>query len=638
LLGPVGTGAYRSDKTNGIESGSKVNRTHLILPNDNQFYNINVIDANSNSGGFKCLPTENLTKRYDRLVNDQGQLTKGVEKAFDSKGFPRLEAQAALNCYGRDKLAFTKEAIIELLYLLRTTVQQTYTLSNYPAYTIRIYDRKWMNNNTVPSSVNDSRQAFVSKAQNRDDLINQIGRIYFSNNDYVYLFAPLTDLDNMWNSSDYVIDLLESPTKQGMYGTPYFEMTHINMIHWLNRYMNNSNEQFVGYVSPLGRTNGTWGTILQAPTFTDVAGYNAYINDSTKFTPSNSTSFNFRFSEPSDEYNVQDIMTAYTYVAQKYGVYDTPYGAVNFTGSTGANQNVVTYTSPVWARIGYCLNYLEYENNNTTVFDISSVLTRNKLYHYVRYQMGLLLTGITKFFGSAENISILMNNPRTSTVAKTVYYNIFAMLNYQYFTPDGKTLYFIYPLAKTYSADYTGNLLYTMNGTYTPGTLFNNYNNVNITGPLASSTADLSYHVYLEDYQWWRGDLFDSLNEVKISMFTSAGSSLSLIKQAKDNNEIVELESSYYCSQGCDTIVIDLWSDSYGTTSTKKVRCINWNNTDTVVRFLQPLLFIWSGVVTSVKVGGYLSVPTANTFNPSIPYASYPFWASLAKNVNSGEV
>jgi hypothetical protein len=121
-------------------------------------------------------------------------------------------------------------------------------------------------------------------------------------------------------------------------------------------------------------------------------------------------------------------------------------------------------------------------------------------------------------------------------------------------------------------------------------------------------------------------------------MFTSAGSSLSLIKQAKDNNEIVELESSYYCSQGCDTIVIDLWSDSYGTTSTKKVRCINWNNTDTVVRFLQPLLFIWSGVVTSVKVGGYLSVPTANTFNPSIPYASYPFWASLAKNVNSGEV
>jgi hypothetical protein len=204
-----------------------------------------------------------------------------------------------------------------------------------------------------------------------------------------------------------------------------------------------------------------------------------------------------------------------------------------------------------------------------------------------------------------------------------------------YFTPDGKTNYFIYPLAKTFSANYSANLLYTMNGTYTPGTLFNDYQNTNITGPLSSSTADLSYHVYVEDYQWWRGDVFGALNEVDLKILRSAGSSLSLIRQASNNNEAVELDCGYYTSQGCDSLEIDLWADAYGNTEKKKVRVVNWNNTDTVARFVQPLLFIWGGVVTAVRTGGLLSVPTADTFTPTIPMASIANWAELAPNVKS---
>lgn len=632
ISGPVGTGDYKSDLSDSTAAGSVTNRTHFNPPTGlTSARDANIAMQDANSGGFKARSTESCEKRYDRLIKDEGQLTKGTEKAFDNKGYPKMEAQAVLNCFGKDKLCFTKEAIVDLLFLCRS-VEYVDLQDNPTNKRIRVFDKNYMNSQSVSQTLTNYNNSLVSKAQTEDDLINFVARVIYSNKDNVYIFAPCTSFTTLWRDNDYVQYLYGPPYRLDVHDRPDINMTYGDWAYWINRHLNGTNYTCVGYSDSYGALHCAWGTQLVAPTFTDAAGYQAYITDTTKFTPYVQTSFTVRIADPTDEYNVQDIYSAYTYLVQRYGKYDTPYGAVNFAGSTGENVNTQMFVCPVWSRIGYLLNFMEYINKDSTTFDLVRPLVRNKAYHLARLQFGLFLNGLTKLFGSAENVSILLSNPRTSSAVNTAYKNLFSCITPIYYKSDDM-MKFIYPLAKTYSANYTANLLYTLSGTYTSGTLFNNYNNANMTSPVGQSTCDLSYNIYLEDYQWWRGDVFGALNDLKLGIVRSAGSSLSYIRQSQNGEDYVELDKGYYCTQGCDSLEIDLWSDSYGKTEAKKVRCINWNATDSVVRFMQPMFFIWSGVVTSVRLSGIMANPTGNSFNPNALYASYPSWGEISATV-----
>lgn len=636
LVGPVGTGPYGSDAVDSISNASRVNRTRSNIPTY-----INLADGHfgkqANAGGFSCHGTENLLKRYDRLVKDQGQLTKGVEKAFDNKGYPVLEAQAALECYGKNKICFTKEIIGEILF---NTTGRLGTMKTGSS-TITILDRKYMNEQNISNpTLNNVQESLVSRAQTLDDAVAFVGRqLSVDNNAYNNCFVvyPLTNFPNFFQTGDYcgfdnwniAYNNVHPPHRP-------LTLSRTNLVIWIARYFNGWNYNFVGYVDSNGQVQGQWGTKITEPSYTDLAGYNSYVSDTNKFTPYNPASCTVEFPRCEEAYNVQDILTGLSYIAEKYGQYSTPYGYVNMNGSTGVNQEVQIFTCPTWSRVGHLLGFLEYDLDYSTHVDNSDSLLHNKIYHYIRYKFGLFLTSITKFIGACDNASVLTNLPRTSHYTRRLLKNLYSMLNFSYFMPDEQTLHFIYPLAKTYGADYSNNLLWTCNGTYTPGNLFNDYsNNVNIVGTLANSTADLSYRVYLEDYQWWRGDLFGNLNDQDLTVMYSAGSSLSLIRQARDNNESIVLEHGYYASQGCDTCAIDMWANAYGSTTRMKVRMINWNNTDTVIKFIQPVLFAWSGVVTALHLGGLLSTPTADTFVPGVPIASYAYWANLANNVKT---
>lgn len=632
MFGPASTGAWGSDAVGSVPAGSKVNRTHTAIPNVTNMKD-DYINKVANAGGFPSHATENLLKRYDRLVKDQGQLTKGVEKAFDNKGYPVLEAQAALECYGKNKLCFTKEIIGEILYGCNGGVGVIKKTTG----TIQVFDRSYMNKENIHEpSLNLKNSVLVSRAQTSEDFAAFIGRMLSVDNntsdpDFV---APLTDMPKLIIGSDYIGFNDTNPPKYNNYVTRApFTISKENMMYALDRFYNNTAGNFVGYIDSDGEYVGKWGTIIAQPTFTDVTGYNTYIADTTQFTPFTDSQKIIYFPRCQEAYNVQDVLTGYSYVAEKYGRYDTPYGSVNMNGSTGNNLEVQIFACPAWSRIGHLLGFLEYDLEYSTIIDNNDALIHNKIYHYVRYKFGLFLNGITKFIGACDNYTPFINSPRTAAYTQRLVKNLYSIINFSYFMPDENTLHFIYPLAKTYGADYSSNLLWKCNGTYTPGTLFNDYQNTNITGPLSSSTADLSYRVYLEDYQWWRGDMFGNLNEQDLTIMHSAGSSLSLIRQSKDNVDSVVLDHGYYASQGCDGCEIDLWADAYGSTIRRKVRMINWNNTDTVVKFIQPVIFAWSGVVTAIRLGGLLSVPTANTFVPTIPMASYPYWANLAKNV-----
>lgn len=630
INGSNSTDAWGGDTTSSVASNSQVNRTYYSNTALRTSHDYNV-------GGYASHGNENLAKRYDRLVNDQGQLTKGVEKAFDNKGYPVLEAQAALQAYGSNRLCFTREAIVDLAYNVLGT--QYVFPTSLDTERFIICPRNLTNKGCLPESLLGP-QSLVSKAQTQDDFYAFLARYfcaYAAPAKGSQFVAPCTDWEWL-TSADYIgFDDFENVEQYAnrCNSRTFWDLPGDVLLYAVSRHLNSTNTQFVGYIDSNNQVVGKFGTIITTPTFTDVAGYNTYITDSAKFTPLTS-SVTLSPAKSNDAYNVQDIYSAYCALAYANGKYHSPFGDMTILGNTVSPVTLRLTVCNPWYRVAHCLNMVEYDLDFSSPIDNYSVLSLNKLYHLVRYLFGLYLTGLTKIYGSAENVPLFVNHPRTGRVADRIMRNIYSLLTFSYIKPTDNNRYFLQSIVKpTMPSTIYNGVLFKQNGTYTPGTLFNNYGNTNLTGQLSSSTADYSYTVYLEDAQWWRGDIFGQLRSIDIKPIYSAGSSLSKIYQSPDGSTSVECAYGTYCSQSCDALTIDIWTDAYGSTATKKVRTINWNKTDTVVRFIQPVLWCWSSVVTAIKCAGIMSMITTNTFNPTILQASIPNWGELTPLVKA---
>jgi hypothetical protein len=589
-------------------------------------------------GGFDVTPTDDALNRYKRLTEDQGQMTATLKGAFDRKEIPKMDSAAILSCVpSNHQVSRAFECAINLSYNANAPATHSLSIPTASTKLIHIFDRAVLDSRSVKEKFECPTSTYVSSAQTESDAWDEMMRFvdHANGNQDLYIWFPCIEF-NVFRTGDYIHDGTANliTTVYDHVGKPDLARPveiplRIAQFLLYRHYGTNTGQDVVAWQPD---NSFTFGTTTVDPTFTTKANYTTYIGTSASFTAGTyPTGNNIPRRLNREEWNLDDIHSAY--IANTFNMMNliTPYGLINVVGSTGDFAGTMTiHTCSPWNRVAYLLGHTPYNFGYSETLPYGSSAF-NKIYHINRLAWGLLLGSVTKWYGACENILPMITNPRSSALAGRLFDNIYSVIGFGYIGFD-KITHFLYPaVTLDWGISTLNNLLYTCNGTWTAGTNFNNpANATGIPGTLTARGIDRAYAVYLNDAQWWRGDQFGDLVSPETTFVQGASNARCKVHYSKDGSTGVKFTKGIYCTQGSESVRIMVVAAVGDNNTFMSVRAYNWNLTDTVVLFMQPKLWDWPGYITGIEVGGLLSAPTTASYIPTTGYYyTIPDWAEL---------